>query len=109
LQPGIRTSAPRPPPEDAEPDRSRDRLIKKIEAQELLGGCSHMTIKRLVGDPASGFPAPLYLGRHPHFWRNDILRWINAQAAKPRQPSPQADNLGKYRAARRAARGVGHG
>src|SRR6516165_3452411 len=42
LQPGISKSAPRPPPEDAVPDRSHDRLIRKSETQELLGGCSHM-------------------------------------------------------------------
>jgi hypothetical protein len=111
LQPGIRQSAPRPPPEDAEPDRSHDRLIKKSEAQELLGGCSHMTLKRLLVSPTTAFPRPIYLGRHPHFWRNDILRWITAQAAtSQQQKSPQADNLARYRAARRAAKGrSGHG
>jgi predicted DNA-binding transcriptional regulator AlpA len=110
FEPGIRKSAPRPPPQDNEPDRSNDRLIRTSEAQELLGGCSHMTIKRLVANLASGFPAPIYLGRHPHFWFNDVVRWINRQAAQSRQPSPQGRNIAKVHAHRRAARAeVGHG
>jgi hypothetical protein len=103
-------AADAPLPELQQPDRSRDRLIKKSEAQELLGRCSHMTLKRLSTNPASGFPQPVYLGRHPHFWFNDIVAWINKQARQPRQPSPQAKNIARAHAARRAAREeAGHG
>jgi predicted DNA-binding transcriptional regulator AlpA len=103
-------SHPIPAKQVADPDRSNDRLIRTSEAQELLGGCSHMTIKRLVANPTADFPQPIYLGRHPHFWFNDVVRWINRQAAKPRQPSPQARNIAKAHARRRTARAeAGHG
>jgi predicted DNA-binding transcriptional regulator AlpA len=108
FEPSIRKSTPRPPPQDSEPDRTSDRLIRLAEAQELLGGCSHMTIRRLVaGD--SGFPAPVYYNRFPHFWRGDILQWLSQQAAKSRPSSPQARNIAKSHARRRGAVEAGHG
>jgi hypothetical protein len=93
LQPGIRKSAPRPPPQDATLDRSSDRLIRKAEVQLLIGGCSHMHLKRLLTNPASGFPQPVYQGRIPHWWRGDVVRWIDRLAEQPRKPPPQAENF----------------
>ena len=102
LQPSSRKSAARAPPDDAAPDRSHDRLIRKAEVQLLIGSCSHMHLKRLVTNPASGFPQPVYQGRIPHWWRADVVRWINRLAAQPRVPPPQVRNFAKGRK-RRAA------
>jgi hypothetical protein len=104
LQSNCPKSAPRPPPEDAAPDRSHDRLIRKAEVQLLIGGCSHMHLKRLVTNPASGFPAPIYVGRIPYWWRGDVVRWIDRQARQSHGRPPQADNFTKVHARRRAAR-----
>jgi hypothetical protein len=107
LQPNCRKSAPRPPPEDAAPDRSHDRLITKPEVLVLIGGHSHMHLKRLVADPASGFPQPIYQGRIPHWWRGDIVRWIDRLARQPHGHPPQADNFAKVHARRRAVQSSG--
>jgi hypothetical protein len=107
LQSSCRKSAPRPPPEDAAPDRSHDRLIRKAETQQLMGNCSHMHLKRLVANTASGFPQPIYQGRIPHWWRGDIVRWIDRLARQPHGRPPQADNFAKVHARRRAAQSSG--
>jgi hypothetical protein len=89
-----------PPPEDATPDRSRDRLVTKPEVLLLIGGHSHMHLKRLVADPASGFPQPIYQGRIPHWWRADVVRWIERLARQPHGRAPQAGNFAKARSLR---------
>jgi hypothetical protein len=92
-----------------EKDRSGDRLVKTSAVQKLLGGCSHMTVRRLVADPESGFPAPIYLGRYPHFWFNDVVRWIDRQAERPRKRPPQSYNFERGRKAKAKARRAGAG
>jgi hypothetical protein len=86
------------------PDRSHDRLIRKAEVQLLIGGCSHMHLKRLVANPASGFPPPIYQGRYPFWWRNDVLGWINRLARQPRALSPQRDSFERQHKAEKAKR-----
>jgi hypothetical protein len=111
LQPSVRKSAPRPPPEDAEPDRTYDRLIRKAEVQRLIGGVSHMHLKRLVTNPASGFPQPLYQGRFPFWWLNDVLGWINRLGRQPHTRAPQGDSFkhGRQRKPEKARRRAGAG
>jgi hypothetical protein len=100
----------RKPTPAAAPDRSHDRLMRKAETQQLMGGCSHMHLKRLCLDRTTGFPQPIYVGRTPYWWHGDVVRWIDRQARQPLGRPPQADNFAKANARRRAARAeVGHG
>jgi hypothetical protein len=89
---------------DTEPDRRNDRLIPKSEVQVLLGNRSHMHIKRLLANTEANFPRPRYQGRHPFWWRGDVVRWIERLATKP---SPQSIEQARRRRTARAE--VGHG
>ena len=95
-------------PADAAPraaDRSDDVLISSKELQILLGGCSHMFIRRRIQDARFNFPHPVRLGRRIAWWRQDVLTWIQSlrQRSGPRTPlrqkGPQMSDAMKRRAA----------
>ena len=73
-------------------DKQRDPddfLMARATVQRLLGGRSHMFIKRRV--EAGELPAPHYLGRHPHWWHSDVVAYVEAQPR--RAASYSAENL----------------
>jgi hypothetical protein len=78
-------------------DHTDDRLIRKGEVLSLLGGVSHMHLKRILANPASGFPQPYYQNKFPCWWRNDVVRWINGLPTQPRARAPNNFAKGKRR------------
>jgi predicted DNA-binding transcriptional regulator AlpA len=69
-----------------------DVLLFTDDQRELLGGVSHMWLKRKAAiDPS--FPKAHYIGRRPGRWRSEMLAWIERQPQT--RAAPQSENLKK--------------
>jgi hypothetical protein len=52
------------------------------QAQELIGGVSHMWFKRRLQDPTFKFPKRHEAGRRRFYWRTDLIVWLQSPHAK---------------------------
>ena len=70
------------------PSRNDDVLLSERAARTMIGGVSHMFIRRQLATDAA-FPKLVRVGRRRFYWRNDILKWLGSPAAaQPDQPPP---------------------
>ena len=45
-------------------------------------GCSPPWLRGVIADPASGFPAPIMLGRRRYYRRSHFCAWLDAKGSE---------------------------
>jgi predicted DNA-binding transcriptional regulator AlpA len=60
------------------PNRMEDRLITDDEVRKILGGVSHMWVRRRRVDPTFRFPRVVRTGRKVRTWLGDVVRYADS-------------------------------